>query len=147
MTKIYLAGSCHINNRALLQTITKTLRDNNFEVYAPYELKIPNAWDYTQEAWARQVFDEDTKAIDAADIVIVISPGRYGSAGTNWEQGYAYAKGKKVVVFQYTKGDTSLMTYAGSFIFINTNEDDLVTDILSVLLQGKSQSLCFTTLT
>lgn len=59
------------------------------------------------------VFDKDVSAIDECDFVVMLTKGRESTAGTNWEQGYAYAKGKPVFVFQYTDYDTSLMTYCG----------------------------------
>lgn len=117
--KIYLAGPCSAENRTLLVNIAKELRGYDFTVYAPYELQIPNAWDLTQEEWAEKVFNADVEAIDNADIVVVISLGRESTAGTNWEQGYAYAKGKRVLVYQITEQPTSLMTYWGCAGFRN----------------------------
>lgn len=121
--KIYLAGSCGIERRTEMQKIARELR-KNYEVYCPFELKIENAWGMSQEKWAQKVFDADVAAIDAADCVIIISPGRVSTAGTNWEQGYAYAKGKAVWVFQYTKEPASLMTYCGSTTFVAVNDTD-----------------------
>ena len=110
--KIYLAGSCGIERRTEMQRIAKELR-KDYEVYCPFELKIENAWDMPQEVWAQRVFEADVAQIDACDCMVVITPGRQSTAGTNWEQGYAYARGKKVYVFQYTNEPTSLMTYCG----------------------------------
>ena len=110
--KIYLAGSCGIECRTEMQRIAKELR-KDYEVYCPFELKIENAWDISQEEWAQKVFDADVAAIDACDVVVLLSPGRVSTAGTNWEQGYAYAKGKPVYVIQYTNEPASLMTYCG----------------------------------
>lgn len=121
--KIYLAGSCGIERRTEMQKIAKELRKFH-TVYCPFELKIENAWDMSQEEWAQKVFECDTMAIDSADCVVIISPGRVSTAGTNWEQGYAYAKGKPVFVFQYTKEPASLMTYCGCTNFVNVAEAD-----------------------
>lgn len=123
MKKIYLAGSCSKEERDRMEEIAKALRKKGYKVYCPFELKIPNAWDYSQETWARKVFDADVAAIDDCDIMVMISKGRMSSAGTNWEQGYAYAKNKPVFVFQYTNDTTSLMTYSGCTRFINIPED------------------------
>lgn len=130
---IYLAGSCASEQRTLMTKIAKTLRDNDYDVYCPFELKIPNAWDISQEEWGQKVFESDIAALDKADIFLMITPGRIGSAGTNWEQGYAYAKGKKVIVFQVTEAHTSLMTYAGSTMFLNTTVDSVCKDVIEVL--------------
>lgn len=113
MNKIYLAGPCSKDERPRMEQIAKALRDNGYEVYCPFELKIPNAWDYHQEEWAKMVFDKDVAALDECDFVVMLTKGRISTAGTNWEQGYAYAKGKPVFVFQYTDDETSLMTYCG----------------------------------
>lgn len=111
--KIYLAGSCSKEDRSYMEQVASALREKGYEVYCPFELQIPNAWSYSQERWAMMVFDEDIVALDACDFVVMITKGRMSSAGTNWEQGYAYAKGKPVFVFQRTDSETSLMTYCG----------------------------------
>ena len=120
MTQIYLAGSCGIERRTEMKRIAEELR-KDYKVYCPFELKIENAWDMPQEVWAQKVFECDKMAIDACDCMVVISPGRESTAGTNWEQGYAYARGKKVFVFQYTDEPTSLMTYCGCGNFYNAS--------------------------
>ena len=117
MKKIYLAGSCSKEERSRMEEIAAALREKGYEVYCPFELKIPNAWDYSQEEWSKMVFDKDITAIDECDFMILMSKGRNSTAGTNWEQGYAYAKGKDIFVFQYTKEETSLMTYCGCKYF------------------------------
>lgn len=132
MKKIYLAGSCSSEKRTLMTNIAKALRDEGLDVYCPFELKIPNAWDMSQEEWAMRVFDADIEALNNADTVFVISPGRMSSAGTNWEQGYAYALDKTVIVFQYMDADTSLMTYAGCSAFINTTIDNICNIVVEV---------------
>lgn len=120
--KIYLAGSCGNDRRTHMVHIGKALREAGFDVYCPFEIQIENAWDMPQEEWADKVFIADIHAIDVADVVVLISPGRVSTAGTNWEQGYAYAKGKRVFVFQYTDAATSLMTFCGCSSFIGLDE-------------------------
>ena len=130
-----------------MRSIAEKLRENGYEVYAPFELKIPNAWDYSQEVWAKKVFDKDIEALDKCDIFLMISPGRMGSAGTNWEQGYAYAKNKKVIVIQYTNENTSLITFVGSNVFINTSQDKILEDIFKALSLSVKRDKCETILT
>ena len=132
---IYLAGPCDKENRSIMVNAAKIIRncDDNIELYCPFELKIENAWDYPQEEWAQMVFDKDVEAIDNCDVMILISLGRVSSAGTNWEQGYAYAKGKKIIVFQITDTPTSLMTYCGCKCFLNTSRDQLAQDLYWVI--------------
>ena len=131
--KIYLAGSCSSEQRTIMCRIAKFLRNSNYEVFCPFELKIENAWDLSQEAWARRVFSSDVNEIDSCDIFLMITPGRNSTAGTNWEQGYAYAKGKRVVVIQISGGVTSLMTFCGANVFVNSDNQRLERDILTAL--------------
>ena len=121
--KIYLAGSCGSERRSYMVSVGEELRALGFEVYCPFELKIDNAWDMSQEDWAQKVFDNDILAINSRDVIVIVTPGRQSTAGTNWEQGYAYALGKKIFVFQYTEEATSLMTYCGGTNFISINKE------------------------
>lgn len=144
--KIYLGGSCSSDNRTLMVSIGKKLREHGYEIYCPFELQIENAWDYSQEEWAKLVFDTDIKALDNCDVFIVVSPGRKSTAGTNWEQGYAYAKNKRIIVVQFNLEDTSLMTFSGCNSFVNTDKDYIIEDILA-LLQSEDRKKCNSILT
>jgi len=148
-TKVYLAGSCSSEQRTMMQKVASKLRENErFEVYCPFELKIPNAWDMCQEDWAYNVFEKDIEAIDKCNIFLMITPGRASSAGTNWEQGYAYAKDKYIIVVQYTNDNTSLMTYSSADIFLNSSENLVIDDVMRALRLGNVQGgNCYTTLT
>jgi len=115
----YLAGPCDTEHRTFMTQIAKYLREKGAEIYCPWELKIENAWDYSQEDWARLVFEADIAAINACEAIIMISEGRKSTAGVNWENGYAYAIGKPVHIIQITEEPTSLMTYCGCTSFIN----------------------------
>lgn len=120
--KIYLAGPCDSENRSLMVAAAKILRKYQLEVYCPFELKIKNAWDYSQEDWAQQVFEADIKAINECDCMLYISRSRMSSAGSNWEQGYAYALKKRIVVLQIEDVPTSLMTFCGCDLFFNIDD-------------------------
>ena len=131
--KIYLAGPCDSENRSLMVAAAKILCKYHYEVYCPFELKIENAWDYSQEEWAQKVFETDVKAINECDCMLYISRGRMSSAGSNWEQGYAYALKKRIVVLQIEDVPTSLMTFCGCDLFFNIdniNELPLVIKII-----------------
>lgn len=152
--KIYLAGSCGSEDRTMMMRVAQTLRgirDN--EVFCPFELKISNAWDMSQEEWAQKVFEEDTRAIKEADVVVLITPGRESTAGTNWEQGYAYALGKELYVFQITDKATSLMTYCGCNYFFNVKSENHLKGLLFGIFQvgglnkTHTKSICETVLT
>lgn len=133
--RIYLAGPCDSENRSIMVQIAKEIRnyDSNIELYCPFELKIENAWDYSQEEWARMVFNKDIEAINNCDVMIMISLGRISSAGTNFENGYAFALGKKIVVLQITESPTSLMTYCGCNYFLNSSKDKIIQDLYWVI--------------
>jgi len=124
--KIYLAGNCDSDHRTTMQHmysfLANYLPQDEYEIYVPWMLKIEDAWSYTQEEWASMVFNEDIKAIQECDYFIMISFGRESSAGTNFEQGFAYALGKNIIVLQVTDTPTSLMTYCGCNVFLNSND-------------------------
>ena len=120
--RIYLAGPCDSENRSLMVAAAKILRKYGLEVYCPFELKIENAWDYPQEEWAQKVFEKDIEAINKCDCMLYISRGRISSAGSNWEQGYAYALKKRIVVLQIEDVPTSLMTFCGCDLFFNIDD-------------------------
>ena len=122
---IYLAGSCGSEDRTTMVNVAKKFRAAGLEVYCPFELKIDNAWGMSQEDWARKVFESDVAAIDSCDIFFMISKGRMSSAGVNWEQGYAFARGKNIYVLQITEEPTSLMTFCSTPFFYNTSPSKL----------------------
>lgn len=114
--KIYLAapfGTTGSEKRNNAETAARTLRNKGFEVYCPWQNIIPHAWEYPNTEWGLMVFVNDVQAIDAADIVVVLSYGRESTAGTNWEAGYAYGRGKKVIIVEMTEQIMSLMVANG----------------------------------
>ncbi len=129
MSQIYLGGPCDSEHRTLMVRVAEVLRNMGHDVYCPFELKIENAWDYSQEDWAQMVFEADISAMNHCDYAIVISLGRISSAGTNWECGYLYACGIPVYVLQVSESPTSLMTFCGADYFISTTEIDLVNEL------------------
>jgi len=144
--KLYLAGSCGSDQRTLMMGIAKALREKGFEVHCPFELSIPNAWDMSQEDWACKVFSADIHAIHSCDAMISISVGRNSTAGTNWEQGYAYGIHKPCHVIQITEAQTSLMTFWGCDTFHNATPETAVDAILDALEDG-TDIACKTVLT
>ena len=140
---IYLAGSCASEHRTMMRKIAGLLRNEpSFNVYCPWELKIENAWQMSQENWSQEVFTRDCKAIEDCDIMIVISYGRESSTeSTGWEQGYGYALGKKIFVLQVTDKSTCLMTYCGCFNFYNINgSENELRDAIRFIVQNWNQS-------
>ena len=72
----------------------------DIEIYDPSKHGVPNAWGISMQEWCRCIFALDVTAIDRCDWVIVCDYGRKGTAGTAWECGYAFGKGKKVLIIQ-----------------------------------------------
>ena len=65
-------------------------------IYCPQDFQVPNAWELSNHVWAKKIFEEDHKQLDAADLVVCISYGYKSDDGAAWETGYAKAKGKEV---------------------------------------------------
>lgn len=152
---IYLAGPCDSEHRSLMmnikQEIIKIFKNDN--LYCPFELKIPDAWNYSSEIWSQKVFDADIKAMNNSDFMIVISYGRISSTGTGWEQGYMWAKEKPIFVLQVNNNSTSLMTYCGCKNFYNVSENiQEISDALKFIAQNYNKTnllkkQCMTVLT
>lgn len=114
--KIYIAGSVAPEYRSAVNEITEGIRRRGFEVYAPLEHTIENAWSWPNDEWGLQVFRMDVEAINACDIVVVLSWGRrMTTAGTSWEQGYAYGTGKKILLVEMNDEEQSLMCANGRY--------------------------------
>lgn len=162
---IYLGGSCSADSekdktRTRMTRIAEHLRGLGFvkSVYCPFELKVDKKdkngnWKLKKEVWAKKVFDEDIRAIDDCSVFLMISTGRESTAGVNFEQGYAYAKGKFIGVVQINDKETSLMTFCGNDIFtsISTEEElfEKIDSILTAYVKGDmpKEKLCKTVLT
>ena len=113
---IYLAASLSHDKRQSMYDALKLLRDKGFEVYAPIEHFIENAWDWPNDEWGLQVFRCDVEAIKRCDLVVSLTWGRLQtSAGTTWEQGFAYGIGKKVILVEMTENVQSLMVANGRY--------------------------------
>ena len=116
MKKVYLAApfeTLECKSNAIQASTILGLK--GFDVYCPWKYKIPNAWDYPNDEWGAMVFATDIKAIQDADLVVVLSYGRYSTAGTNWEAGYAFGIGKKVIVVEMTGKIMSVMVSNGRY--------------------------------
>lgn len=81
------------------------LLSSEIKLYDPKEHGVPNAWGISMQEWCRCIFALDVVAIDNSDWVVVCDYGRKGTAGTAWECGYAFGKGKKVLVIQMVDVD------------------------------------------
>lgn len=115
--KIYLAtpvgDPTDIGIRTNAKRAYEILTKKGYDVYAPWMMKIPHAWDYPNKDWGLMVFTVDLQHLEECDIVIVLSYGRYSTTGTAWEQGYAYARDKKILVVEMNDSIQSIMIANG----------------------------------
>lgn len=98
---IYIASPLHTPEcKKEISEVVDYLRSLGESVYAPMELKIPDAWDLPNQVWARKVFDMDIEKLNWADVVICIYRGFKfaGGTGTAFEVGYATAQKKPIMV-------------------------------------------------
>lgn len=127
MANVYLAapfGEKNSEKRRNAEIAASILEKRGFSVYRPWTIFIPDAWDLPNAVWGRKVFENDKAAIDAADIVVTLSYGRCSTtAGTNWEAGYAYGTGKKLIVVEMTDETMSLMVSNGCHAVLSGMEE------------------------
>jgi len=103
-----------------ISSLTKNSPDE-YLFYIPHQLKIPNAWDMSLEAWSEKVYHEDFIHLVDSDIVIFLSFGKENNAGSVFEVGYVCGSNdifkfsnrekdmKKLVVVKMTDEPESLM--------------------------------------
>ena len=92
--RIYLAGPLFTTpEREWNAGLAARLRAGGHEVFVPQE--NPAA-----ERIGRAIFLKDLEGLDRADTVVAIMDGADPDSGTCWECGYAYSKGKTVVLFR-----------------------------------------------
>lgn len=98
MKKIYLASPFFnpLELEVYHETIRR-LRSKGYEVYVPQEHEIKNAWELSNYEWAHKVFEEDVRAIENCDVVMILNFGMYSDSGTAWESGFAFALGKTCI--------------------------------------------------
>lgn len=110
MSKVYLASPFFTKKeKSIMEAVLFKLRSSGYDVFAPYEFVIPNAWEISNQEWGNQIFKGDVEEIDKADIVVAINHGMYSDSGTAWEVGYAFAKGKQVFNVCFPERTYSLM--------------------------------------
>lgn len=105
MQKIYLAGPFFNEKETkLIHEFAARLREK-YEVFVPMEHSSEGGVPEGSFAWGKEIFDIDVAGLDAADFVVALDHGFTSDAGTAWETGYAYAKGKPSYIVAV--GDTS----------------------------------------
>lgn len=97
--KAYLAAPFfNDNERFIYHKVISYLRDKQgYNLYVPMKHTVPGAWELSNPKWAHEVFKEDVRVLDEAEVVFVINHGHYSDSGTAWEAGYTFAKNKSIV--------------------------------------------------
>lgn len=113
--KIYLSSTLSLDKRDNMKKAAEIIRNEGFEVYDPSEHQIAHAWEYPNREWGLMVFQADIQAIQESDYVVVLSYGRESTAGTNWEAGYAFGLGKKIILVEMTDNVMSLLVANGRY--------------------------------
>lgn len=102
--------------------VADILRSKGIETYVPaeheYDIEIEN------HKIGANIFSDNIKAINRADTVFVLSYGRISTAGTNWEAGYSFGIGKRVVIIEMPNVEVmSLMVANGRHATLKSIED------------------------
>ena len=112
--KIYLAGPFF--NETEVRNIEYTeqvLKEKGLEYFSPMRHEERTEEPGTS-AWAHKLFEMDRVAIEDADALVVLYYGNYSDTGTAWECGYAFAKGKPVILLHVdADADSNLMMHCG----------------------------------
>ena len=111
--KLYLAGPLFTTpERRWNEELAVRLEAAGHEVYVPH-LHPP------EERTADSIFRKDVAGVDWAEGVVAIMDGADPDSGTCWECGYAYGRGKPVVLFRGDfrgTGDSRDMPYNAMLI-------------------------------
>jgi nucleoside 2-deoxyribosyltransferase len=92
--KIYLAAPLFTSpERDWNDGLAARLTAGGHDVYLPQAHPAP-------ESTGRAIFLNDLAGLDRADGVVAIMDGADPDSGTAWECGYAYARGKPIVLFR-----------------------------------------------
>ena len=112
--KIYLAGpffnETEVRN---IEYAEQVLKEKGLDFFSPLRHEERTEKPGTS-AWAHKLFEMDRAAIEDADALVVLYYGNYSDTGTAWECGYAFAKGKPVIlVYVDADADSNLMMHCG----------------------------------
>lgn len=123
MKKIYLASPFFDENeKNIINKVMEILRNKDVEVFLPMEHQNKHL-EFGSLEWRAATFKSDVDAIDECDVMLaIITKGNYDDTGTSWEVGYAYAKGKDVVVLKGEEEALNLMIADSVHSVLNSYE-------------------------
>lgn len=91
--RAYVAGPLFDEGeRWFIEQVEALVADAGFATFLPHRDNPPK-----DEHNVRDIFENDKRGIDEADVVVANLNGLGTDDGTAWELGYAYAKGKYIV--------------------------------------------------
>jgi nucleoside 2-deoxyribosyltransferase/predicted secreted protein len=97
--RVYLAAPLFSESERVYNlSVAGQLRNNFFDVYLPQEAGDDS---HTRKKEDQvQIFSENMRALEHADIIVAIIDGADVDSGTAWEMGYASASKKKVIALR-----------------------------------------------
>ena len=113
MTKVYVASPFFNQEEiGLVNRVAAILKEKGLQTFLPMENQLDHL-EAGSRHWSIEIFMNDLKFINWADIVVAIYHGNYSDSGTAWELGYAYAHGKPVIVVHVGE-NSNLMVHEGA---------------------------------
>ncbi|WP_231120619.1 nucleoside 2-deoxyribosyltransferase [Bacillus safensis] len=96
------------------------------EVFSPMRNQI-DSLEFGSLEWRQAIFENDVTHIDWADVVVAVHDyfDDKTDAGTAWEMGYTYAKGKPVFLLQEKKGVPVNLMLSESIVAYFVNADEI----------------------
>ena len=121
--KIYLA-SPFFNEYELscVKRAEELLLSRGFELFSPRLHEVRDKEVVGMAEWSREIFLNDRKYIDWADVVVMLYHGACSDSGTAWEAGYACGKGKPVVAVHAVGESSNLMVHESACSNITLEE-------------------------
>lgn len=127
--RVYLASPFFDDEQILeVEQLEEALKSNPYieEIFSP----MRNQYDHLEFGsyeWRQEIYKNDVRHIDWADIVVSVHDyfEDKTDAGTAWEMGYAYGKGKPVFMLQVKKGVPVNLMLSESIVAYFTDVNDI----------------------
>ncbi len=123
-------GNVKADYRAAIEDLIKTLRASKHEVFCALE---HTGWSMGGLTLPEEEFKKDLQEIDRADKLVILLEERV-SAGVQLENGYAFAKGKALEIYQIGQMAWSNMAFGR----LSGNDIIPVKSVLDFVHQAKS---------
>lgn len=125
--KVYLASPFFSPEQVdRVERVENALEDNCFveEYFSPMRNQL-DSLQFGSDVWRSAVFTQDVAHIDWADVVVAVHDfeDHHVDSGTAWEVGYAYAKGKPVVLLHEKDTKVNLMLSDSLYAYLTTVQE------------------------